>query len=284
MKKRNWIYVLLILLTVAAFWVYRKADDVLADHQAPKITFSDALLEISVVDHDDVLLQGVTATDDRDGDVTASVVVEKIRLLSSDGTISVTYAAFDAAGHITKAERQARYTDYESPRFSLNRTPTFSQNSGVNTFDIVSAGDMIDGDISHRVRITSMSKSSLSTPGSHEVELRVSNSLGETVKLIIPLEVYASGTYNASVELTDYLVYLPVGAEFDAESYLDTFSRSGVAVSLANGVPETYTLRIDGEVDTTTPGVYAVDYRISEPISTAGSYNGYARLIVVVEG
>ena len=49
-------------------------------------------------DDKSALLAGVTASDNVDGDVTAFLVVERVNLTDSDGSISVSYAAFDSAG------------------------------------------------------------------------------------------------------------------------------------------------------------------------------------------
>ena len=286
MKKQTWIYIALILACIVAFNVYLKADSIFADRKAPEILFSQELPELSVADGDEALLQGVTATDDRDGDVTASIVVEKVRLDDTDGTITVTYAAFDKAGHVTKAQRQARYTDYESPRFSLSKSPIFIQNTGMDIFDVVTAVDLVEGDISHRIRVTSLDDSSLGAVGSHQVELSVSNSLGETVKLAIPLEVNAAGSYSANVTLKEYLVYLSVGDEFNPKDYLQEYIRSGLALSLTDKkLPKGYELKLDSNVDMENPGVYWVDYRVSETVSESGAvFTGMTRLIVVVEG
>ncbi|MBQ7801730.1 MAG: hypothetical protein IJ375_05345 [Oscillospiraceae bacterium] len=290
MKKRKLLCLVLIAGCLAVFFGYRLVDRLGTDTKAPEITISPETPQVSVRDSRELLLQGVTAEDRTDGDVTASLVVESVKLTDSDGTVNVTYAAFDAAGNVAKAERQARYTDYESPKFSLSEPLTFAQNSGFNVFDIVTAEDMLDGDITHRIRVTSLDESSITALGTHQIEFRVSNSMGETVKLVLPLEVYLAGSYQATVELTDYLVYLPVGSAFNASSYLESYTRAGDVVSLSAGMPSGYTLRTDGTVDTGTPGVYSVDYRVTYTKEYAAdpslnqSYTGYTRLIVVVEG
>lgn len=285
--RKNLFYLALIMLCSGLFLLYVFGYQRGVDTQPPTISFSDQTLELSALDPKQTLLQGVTAQDNKDGDVTASVVVASIQLADADGTINVTYAAFDAAGNVTRAVRQARYTDYESPKFSLSKSLTFAYNSGFDIFSLVQAEDMLDGDISHRVRITSLDDASVLTMGTHQVELKVSNSLGETVKLVIPVEVYAAGTYDAVVTLTDYLVYLPVGGQLDEESYLEEYIRAGSAVALWEALPEDYSLDIISNVQPDVPGVYTVEYRVTQTVGTgtnARAHTGYAKLIVVVEG
>jgi hypothetical protein len=281
--KKHLISLVLTLVCVGACCLYLLIDQKRTDTQPPVISFGEEMLEISTKDPQKLLLQGVTAQDKVDGDVTASLVVESLELLDPDGTIRVTYAAFDKAGNVTKAVRQAKFTDYESPRFSLSQSLTFAYNSGFDIFRMIRAQDALDGDISHRIRVTSLDESSVTTMGLHQVELRVSNSLGETVKLVIPVEVYAAGSYEATLKLKEYLIYLPAGETLDAESYLDVFSRSGNSVALANGLPEGYSLDMKSDVQPDVPGVYTVEYRVTQTAGV-GTYTGYAKLIVVVEG
>ena len=79
MKKRQWIYVALILLCAAVFVGYRAVNQLRADTEPPQISFSGPL-SISVSDGEAAMFQGVTAKDDRDGHVTDSLVEESITM------------------------------------------------------------------------------------------------------------------------------------------------------------------------------------------------------------
>ena len=283
--RRNLLYLALIMLCCGVFLLYVFGYQRAQDQQPPTISFAEEALALSTRDPRENLLQGVTAHDSKDGDVTDSLVVASIRLMDADGTIQVTYTAFDAAGNVTKAVRNAKYTDYESPRFSLKRSLTYQYNTAFDIFAAVQATDGLDGDISHRIRITTLDESSISTVGTHMVELKTSNSLGETVRLVVPVEVYAAGTYDGTLTLTDYLVYLPLGGKLDAESYLDTYTRAGAIIPLFDGIPEGCSLEVKSDVQPEIPGVYTVEYRLTQTVvGSTRAYTGYAKLIVVVEG
>lgn len=290
MKKRNWLLLLAIIACLALYFGYQTMDRMNTDTTPPQITFSDDVVELSVTDPKDALLQGVSAADAQDGDVTASLVVERIKLTDPDGSILVKYAAFDRSGNVAKAEREAKYTDYESPRFSLSAPLLYTANSNFDVLDVISASDTLDGNIRHRIRATSLDNSAVTTTGSHEVEFRVSNTLGDTARLTLPVEVYAAGDYTMDVALTKYLIYLDAGTTFDAERYLDSVTRNREEYSLQGRMPDHFTVKITGQVNTHTPGVYAVDYFVTHtlvnefnPESTQISH-GWSRLIVVVEG
>ena len=285
--KKKLIYLAVIMLCGGLFLLYVVNYRGNLDTQPPTISFSEGVLELSALDPKEALLRGVIASDNADGDVTASVVVESVQIVSKDGTINVTYAAFDAAGNVAKAVRQVRYIDYKGPRFSLTRSLTFADNFGFDIFSLINAEDAFDGDITHRVRITSLDDASVPTIGNHWVEIKVSNSLGETSKLVIPVEIYAASMYDAVVTLTDYLVYLPVGGELDAQSYLEEYILAGSAAPLWEGLPEGYSLEIESDVQPDVPGVYTVAYRVTQTVgngTNARTHTGYAKLIVVVEG
>ena len=96
--------------------------------------------------------------------------------------------------------------------------------------------------------------------------------------------------YNAALELTDYLVYLPKDAQFYPAQYLKSFTWLGEQDSLAGGLPTDYSMRTRGTVQTGYPGVYTVEYRVTftdrdeKNPDFDRKYTGYSKLIVVVEG
>lgn len=290
MKKRNWILILLIVVCLAAFLGYRAMDAMRTDTEAPEIKLDAVIPEVSVADPQTALLQGITARDKRDGDVTDLLVVERVTLLDSKGTLMVSYAAFDHAGNVAKAQREAKYKDYRSPRFTMGAPLVFTYGSSFDVLSIVGANDSIDGDIQHRIRATPLDEEAINTMGVHDVKFQVSNSLGDTVTQVFPVEVYDHEMYDARLLLKNYLVYLPAGTNFAPNSYLETFILGGEEVSLENGLPKDYTLKLKGGVQTDTPGTYVVEYRVTytqrneNNPSLDRSWTGYSKLIVVVEG
>ena len=287
MKKRNWISLLLIIVCLGVLFGYRAVILIKTDNKAPVITVEEQLLEVSVRDHRNALLAGVSARDDRDGDVTASLVVESIRLLRPDGTVEVTYAAFDSTGNVSKLSREARYTDYESPKFSLTEPLMFVQNAKAEVLSAINAQDMLDGDITHRIRATALETVDSNFTGTYNTKFQVTNSLGDTVELVLPVEVYTPSYNEGTLTLTDYLIYLKAGDTFNSRSFLDQLTVGRTDISLSGELPENVKLTVSGTVQTGEPGVYQVDYRIDYypyPNREDLVNSAYSRLIVVVEG
>lgn len=293
MKSRSkWVFILLTILCCMGFVAYLYMMDQITDQTAPTISFESEELELSVSATEEDLLADVSAYDDEDGDVTSSLVVEGISNLSSDQTATVTYAAFDQAGNIAKAQRVVYYTDYQSPHFSLSAPLIFRSGVDFDLFDYIGAEDVFDGSLDNNIKATLVSDTgSVTDVGTHEVQFRVTNSMGDTAYLTLPVEVYEDGAYNATLELSTYLVYLEVGDSFDSESYLKTMKVNGEEISLTE-TPDEVSIDIDSDVNTRKAGVYSVTYTVTYTEASSyrtyreeeeAEYIGYTRLIVVVE-
>ena len=289
-KKGNILLVLLIIACVAVFYGYRTLDMMRTDNDAPVIYMDAQIPEVSVKDPKSALLQGISAEDKQDGDVTSSLVVEKVEMTGSDGMLTVSFAAFDRSGNVAKEKREAKYTDYESPKFVMRAPLLFRNGAHFDVLQIVEAMDVIDGDIQHRVRATSMTDKSIDELGVHDVQFQVTNSLGDTVSHVLPVEVYDPEPYDATLTLKNYLIYVEKGGTFSAPAYLESFFFRGDEIDLRGNLPFGYSLKTEGTVNTQVPGVYPVEYRVTYTIKHETDpqldqkYTGYSKLIVVVEG
>ena len=291
MKRKRIAPVLLILAVLAVFVGYRQYDAIKSDVDAPEISFNDTqTLQVSVQAPKAELLQGVKAVDRHDGDVSDKLVVESMHLTDAAGLIEVGYAVTDKSGNVAKATRMVQYTDYESPKFSLSAPLIYEVYEDFDIMRSVFAQDMVDGNIQHRIRATALGEQSIMSQGVHEVHFQVSNSLGDISEIILPVEVIEAGTYAADLTLTDYLIYLPQGSVFQPEKYLNQFTYRAENTSLRNGLPRNFYLKVTGTVPTQTPGVYHVEYLVTQVVQHATNpeldqmYSGYSKLIVVVEG
>ena len=259
-------------------WIHNNLDTT-----GPVITVEDGILEISVKDPAEALMQGVRAVDDRDGDVTAGVLIESIYGINENKESTVTYAAFDAAGNVTKTQRVIRYRDYHAPRFTLSRSLTYAYGRKIDLLQDVGAEDVLEGSIGRRIHAALISEAtSIETEGVHQVKLQVANSLGDTVQLVVPVEVYDPEWYNAEVTLSAYLVYLKAGTQFNPRSYLKSFVVRGEVQNLNGITPEGISVEIDSKVRMDVPGLYEVRYVLSQ---TEGmmTHTGIAKLLVIVE-
>ncbi len=284
MKFRHAIpYIIMILVAVVSMVGFRLWKTAITDSEAPVFQVADEVLTLSVADEEDAYFQGISASDNVDGDVTASIVLEKIGSINENHEVNVTYAAFDDSGNVSKITRTVRYTDYHSPRFHLDEPLLYLYGRNFDIDSAVHVYDVIDGDISRKIKPTLVSQVSVSTEGIHQMLFRITNSLGDTVELQLPVEVYPTSKYNATLTLTEYLIYIPQGSNFDAYDYLDQFRYGDNAISLREFLPMDIKTTIDGRVDTNIAGVYPVTYTVSYEVGMA-SYTALSKLIVIVEG
>lgn len=283
-KKAIWWQLAVLAVSLLVLCAYRLWDSGRTDSTAPKIEIDTAELILSVQDSKSALLQGVSAYDAVDGDVTDSLVIESVYGVTEGNRVTVTYAAFDKSGNVSKAERSVLYADYRSPRFTLSESLTYQFGSGFDVMAAVGAEDVFDGDIQRLVKATMLtSGTSVATEGIHDVQFRVTNSLGDTVQLTLPVEVYPANSYNAELSLREYLIYLTQGDGFEPEAYLSNFRVLTETIDLRGGIPDAVKIQINGKADTQTPGVYPISYLATYTLD-GQTHSGYAKLFVVVEG
>ena len=253
----------------------------------PVIFYPEGVLEISAQDGEEALLQGVTAKDDKDGDVTGSILVEKLSGFDGESRREVTYAAFDSDGNVAKATREIVSTDYTPIRFQLNHSLRYRTGETINLSELVGASDSLDGDLSDKVKVKLESGLSTRTSGVYRIQFSVTNSACDTRILDTELEVYDAAMNEAVVNLTTYLIYYEDGKP-DYYSYLDSVIVGGIHYNFQNGkniatgtdgsTLSRSSLQIRSNVDPSTPGVYPV-YLIYQD----DAYQGMAQLMVVVE-
>ena len=269
MRAAKIILITLLVLVSLVFGFTEVREHLSGAHIAPSITCDTDLLEVSVYAGEADLLAGVTAADPQDGDLTEEILIQGVSKLVDENTTRITYIVFDSDGNLASASRRLRYTDYTQPRFAITQPLRYVVGSSMALLDRLQVTDVIDGDITNMVRVSSLS-------ATHEaeiytVDLQVTNSLGDTARITLPVIVTSGNASRPVVNLREYLVYLKVGDSFSAHSYLQN-------VTSTDGTATLEDVTITGLVDTTTPGTYLVCYRCSDSFGT-----GIAMLTVVVE-
>ena len=112
--------VALFLLVLTAFVGLKIYLRVGVDRVPPVILCDSPVVEVGIGASDADLLRGVTAVDDRDGDVTGDIMIKGVSQLITADTAKITYIAFDSSNNMSTASRTIHYTDYERPRFALS--------------------------------------------------------------------------------------------------------------------------------------------------------------------
>lgn len=263
MKKIKIFSIILFVCSAVIYAGCRIYAGVMTDHTPPVISGGDSI-QVSVEDPKEKLLEGMTAEDDRDGDVTDSLVVQEISEFDDEGKRTVRYAAVDDSGNVGYYSRTMEYTDYQPPVFALSSPLRFPMGASFNICGGISASSNLDGEVTDRIKYTLDRAVSSSTTGTYQVEFRVMDSAGRTSYLKTEMEVYDPSEERIEVTLSSYLIYLNVNDSFNASDY---FQESNVEGEL----------EINSTVDTSKAGTYYVDYTVTDDRIT-----GKSRLVVVV--
>ncbi len=270
------ISIISFAIVTVLFIAFRVLEVVGADNEAPVITVEGESLEVSVEASEKELLKGVTAMDNEDGDVSDSIVVEKISKFVNNKR-TVTYAVCDSSNNYGRATREITYKDYTSPKFTLTEPLIFYDSYDLNWSSKIGAYDVIDGDISRNVKVDVAYNED-----NYEMDFSVTNNAGDTSHLKAEARVYEDKSKLAEISLKDYLIYANVGEDIKVSEYLEgaNLGSSYYPINYSGGSGTIYIgdISIENNVDINKPGIYTITYSLS-----INGYSGSVDLIVVVE-
>lgn len=266
------ITVTLVFLAVfAVFMVFYVKTNLETDKTIPVITLDKDYIEVSVDANNEKLLKGVTAFDEKDGDITSQIIVESISRFIEDGVCKVTYAVCDNDNHIATATRKVIFNDYTSPRYTLNKSLCYSTYEAVDVKNALDVIDCFDGSLKDSVLITSTDYS-VASAGVFSIDLAVTNSKGDEAKLTLPLIVEDRSLSAPVIELKDYLIYVNKGEKVNTKDNI-------ISVTDSSGKDMMEDVIIDTNLDVNKEGIYIVHY-----FATDNKDNrGHSTLYVIVE-
>lgn len=268
MRTIKTILILLLVVTTALFVFTGISGSLSGADVGPVISCALDTLDVSVADPEAVLLTGVTAKDKQDGDLTGQVMVSGVSKLITDNTAKVTYLVFDSDDNMGSLTRFIRYTDYQRPQLRVLQPLMYESTSGVTLTDRLGATDVIDGDISQSVRVYAMQETEMEDV--YSVTVQVTNSMGDTARLDLPVVITGSNTNRPEIKLSEQLLYLQKGSTFEPRHYITSVDSPLEHISAQE-------VTVESSVDTQTEGCYWVVYRC-----TSGNSVGTAVLTVVV--
>lgn len=171
------------------------------------------------------LLEGVTATDDRDGDVTDSIVIENIFPNDDRTSASVVYAAKDSHNNVTKVTRRVNY-----------KAAGDASDSEKNT-------EADDSDAAPAAEEAQQNNDTEGVKNETDAQMQIEALPAESPKLYL-------NTYETTVE---------AGSKLDKISYIKEITDD--ADSQETLFAE---IQVDGDVDTDTPGDYTLAYHVTD--------------------
>lgn len=186
-----------VLAAVAGVGIYQedKTAPVLSCANEKKLVYTEG-------ESEEFLLQGITAMDDCDGDVTDSVRIDEIYVTDEDHAV-VVYCAKDRANNIGKLKREIGYQKAEQPEEDtaedenlakpelrmVQNTVTLKVGAGFNLMRYVESAMDTDGSDLTR-NLHAQGEYDMSRPGSYPIQIWALNEKGvksniETFLLIV---------------------------------------------------------------------------------------------------
>ena len=285
MSMRNLRTILLVFFCVVAvlFTGAYIRERLTTDYGAPVIYAESDTLLVPVSATDEDLLEGLTAQDNLDGDVTDTLVVMSRSKFIAKGTLRVNYAAFDNSRNVGTYSREVTYSDYVSPHFAMNAPLRYAAGGSTPDYlEHITAQDCLDGDITRQIKITTGRTVVVSDSVTQQkVNLHVTNSCGDNavLELTVRMEDYSSLNRPAPA-LRDYILYAEKGGKLSLWNNVTGVWVGGNVRSFADTGFSTADVRVDDSgVNYDLPGVYTAVYTLSRD----GADLGTAELTVVVE-
>jgi len=224
-------------------------------NEAPVLTVP-AEATINIGDKFDPM-SGVSATDKEDGDITSKVTVDGSVDESKPGTYKLTYTVSDSNGHTVTAKQTVTVKHQVEPKdevpvLTVPAEATINIEDKFDPMAGVSATDKEDGDITSKVTVDGSVDAS--KPGTYQLTYTVLDSKGHTViaKQTVTVKQKVETTNEAPVLTVPFTTTLRAGEEFDP--------MAGVSASDKEDGNLTNTVKYKGNVDTSKPGKYIVEY------------------------
>lgn len=256
MRIAKWTTIIMFICTIA-IWIYGKEVVRKKDIVPPVITSTISGLYVDASAGEDGLMEGLTASDDVDGDITKDIIVGTISPFKEKGVSDVEYVVFDSSNNVGRYERTVCFENYESPKLHLSKALVYEVNGMINISDRLTAIDMLEGDISGKIRFSSANLTT-TEEGTYKLNVELKNSYGDSVKYQLPINLVRYNCDQERIQLDEYLVYVEKDSSLSPENYIKKVTnRMGIEEGVDN-------VKITREVDLTKSGTGQICYELLE--------------------
>ena len=236
------------------------------DTEAPVITSDREVMEIPCGYTQEQLMEGLSAEDGTDGDLTPEIIAGSFSRFIDTGVCNLTYVVFDSSDQPASLTRKVKFTDYHPPRFTLAEPLVFSEQEGSYTeaMERLGAQDQLDGSLKEWITQTDTDVN-YQRVGAYTMS-------GDTSSAALPVHVVSAENRRVDIALASGIVYVGAGESFDPAAYIS-------GVTAADGtVLDASAVTVESAVDTNTPGCYEVHYQAFD----AGGNTGETWMTVIV--
>ena len=248
----------LVILGTIVFFHLQK------DRVAPEIYAKEITLVYEEGMEEDKLLEGVVATDNKDGDITKEIVIEKVVMDSQKTNVTITYGVADSAGNISKVTRtvdmiveedmemlseESSSEEENTEEENTEEENTEEENTEEENMEEENTEDSTevetDADVEEETTSEIEEGSTESEPENERVALPTA---GEASNEGSPSIVFRNTKVKAQIGGTPAWVDAIEGLHDDKDDYVKLFE----------------SISVQGEYDKNTPGTYSVKITITD--------------------
>ena len=236
------------------------------DRTGPEIAFEDKQISYREGGNSSELLEGVAAVDDRDGDVSDTLRVDRITEIQSSDYVVVTYIAKDRSNNITKDDRWVNIKDG-----SVSSEPMVEYEEIEETNAPETEAQSEETDKTSGMNVVGSEISLTEEESEEESETDLEDILNDGVPVI---------------KLTTNELQLDIGDSFDCMNYIEACMDDEDSISdlysriIVNGEDKNGNVVGAGRIDTSSSNVYTLYYYVSD---SDGNFSDAQVLTVTVE-
>lgn len=267
MSKKLGILMTIVCVGLVAFVAWYKFG---ADKTGPEIRCGNGDLVYHDGMSDSELLDGVTAYDEKDGDVSASLAIESVYPVE-DGKIVVVYVAKDNSNNITKVKQEYSYNGNAGMTGDNNGTDAEAE----PVVDTNAVGEEVGAEDPQAVDTEGTADNGPEEGTTETSDMDNASADAERIRKEQEEAAEQMPAGAPRIYLTDYVVKVPVGTTVDRLSYVKEI------VDDADNVYDLWTkIQITGALDTMTAGTYECTYYV---VDSQGNTSNQAVLQFIVE-
>lgn len=263
MKKGITIAMVILCIGLAGIFVWNRVS---SDRKAPEIEIGNENVVYKKGMDNAELLKGITAKDDKDGDVTDSLVVESI-FESKDGkSVTVVYAAKDSSNNVGKVKRSLPCEGFEDTQEGEKQD---------NSADGQGEDKQPEAEEADTQPKEEGEQENSEQPEGNNQEQEPQENDPTAIPADQKAEIDALQPQQPKFYLKEYQVTVPVGTNLDKLSYVKDIADDSDNMDFLSR-----RIQIEDNLNTQVPGTYEVKYYV---VDAQGNQSNVARLTVTVQ-
>lgn len=245
------------------------------DRTKPEIHFPKTEMTYASGSDEAKLLKGVTATDNRDGDVTKSLRISSVIPNKDNTEVTVEYTAKDSSNNVRKISRTIPYSG-SSDKENSNGEDAASDDSAEGDEIVTESGvdEDTNGDNSGAEAESASQNTDVSANAASQSTV-TSDATENAAASSDESEIASLTAGSPQIRLTAHTATIPVGGTFSYMQYIDSMKDDKDSnTTLAQRI------ELKGSVDTSKAGTYTVTYVLRD---SDGNVSNQPTLTVTVQ-